>query len=126
MFRLTIDVRPAAAASTHASREAARAELLRVTTETGQTHRVTEAEWRHTSYDLFAPDDHGLVGRATIDELCGCGHTYREHDEIGCTITVLESGHLEDCECRDYQPISADPALFDLPDCLTAAPPRPT
>ena len=71
MFRLTIDLPPTPTASEHPSREAARAELLRFFTETGQAYRVTEAAWTHTCYDVVAhADDQALLGRAVIDAVC--------------------------------------------------------
>lgn len=127
MFRLTIDLPPAPTISVHPSREAARAELLRFFTETGQAYRVTEAGWTHTSYDIVAHSDpQPLLGRAVIDEVCACDHTNHEHDDIGCTVTVFQQGRLADCECRGYKPVSADPPLFDVETCLTAGPPGPT
>jgi hypothetical protein len=127
MFRLTIDLPPAPTTSAHASREAARAEVLRFVTETGQAYSVTEAGWTHTSYDIVAPSESGsVVGRAVIDEMCACDHTHQEHDDIGCTVTVTDQGRLADCGCRGYEPVSADPTLFDVEACLTVAPPGPT
>jgi hypothetical protein len=127
MFRLTIDLPPATTATAHPSREAARDELLRFFAETGQAFRVTEADWRHTSYEIVATKENQLVlGRAAIDEVCACEHAYSEHDEIGCTVTVLKQRPLTDCECRGYEPDSGDPTLFDVETCLTAGPPRPT
>ena len=115
MFRLTIDLLPTPTVSEHPSREAARAELLRFMDETGQAYRVTEAAWTHTRYDVVAhADDQALLGRAVIDEVCACEHAHHEHDEIGCTVTVVESGRLADCECRGYEPVPGDPTLFDV------------
>src|SRR6478609_4360784 len=106
MFRLTIDLPPAPAASVHACRESARAELLRFFTETGHAYRVTEAAWTHTCYDVVArADDQALLGRAVIDEVCACDHTHHEHDEVGCTVIVFEQGPPADCGCRGYQPV---------------------
>jgi hypothetical protein len=123
MFRLTIDLPPTATASEHPSREAARAELLRFFTETGQTYRVTEAAWTRTCYEIVAhADDRAPLGRAVIDELCACGHAHHEHDDVGCTVTIFEQGPLADCECRGYEPVPGDPTLFDL----TASLPRST
>jgi hypothetical protein len=127
MFRLTIDLPPAPTASSHPDREAARAELLRFLAETGQAYRVTSAGWLHTSYDILErPDHQALLGRAAIDEVCTCDHTHDEHDDIGCTVTVLENGQLIGCECRSYEPVPGDPALFDLDACLPVGPPGPT
>src|SRR5205823_3959008 len=124
MFRLTIDLPPAPTSGTHPDREAARADLLRFFTETGHAHHVTEAAWTHTRYDILdRTRDEVVLGQAFIDEICACGHTHREHDDIGCTITVLEHGRLTDCECRYYQPISADPALFDIDNFLRTSGP---
>jgi hypothetical protein len=125
MFRLTIDLPPAPATSAHPDREAARADLLSFFAETRRAHRVTEASWTHTSYDIIDPAcGQAICGRAAIDEVCACEHTHREHDDIGCTMTVVEHSGLTDCECRGYQPISADPALFDLDTLLEV--PGPT
>jgi hypothetical protein len=127
MFRLTIDLPPAPTTSAHCSREAARAELLRFFTETGRAYCVTEAGWTHTSYDIVAPcESQAVLGRAVIDELCACDHTHDEHDEIGCTVMVLEQRRPTDCDCRRYEPVSADPTLFDVETCLTTSPPGPT
>jgi hypothetical protein len=127
MFRLTIDLPPAPTDSIHPSRELARAELLRFFTETGQAYRVTEAGWTHTSYDIVERSDgRKLLGRGVIDKLCGCDHTHVEHDDVGCTVTVLEQARLADCECRCYEPVPGEPTLFDVETCLTAGPPRPT
>jgi hypothetical protein len=127
MFRLTIDLSPALTVSVHPSREVARAELLRFFTETGQAYRVTEAGWRHTCYDIVArADDQALLGRAVIDEVCGCDHTHHEHDEVGCTVTVLAHGRVADCNCRGYEPVPGDPTLFDVGSCVSTRPPRPT
>jgi hypothetical protein len=115
MFRLTIDLPPSPTAGEHPSREAARAELLRFFAETGQAYRVTEAAWTHTCYDIVAhADDQVPLGRAVIDEVCGCEHAHREHDEIGCTVMVFEQGRIADCECRVYEAVPGDPTLFDL------------
>src|SRR5258705_10896524 len=114
MFRVTIDLPPAATVSVHPSRETARAELLRFFTETGQAYRVTEAAWTHTCYDVVARvDDQALLGRAVIDEVCACEHAHHEHDEVGCTATDFAQGPLADCECRGYEPEPGDPTLFD-------------
>jgi hypothetical protein len=127
MFRLTIDLPPAPTASVHPSRETARAELLRFFTETGHAYRVAEAAWTHTCYDVVAhADDQALLGRAAIDEVCACDHTHREHDDVGCTVTVFEQGGLADCDCRGYEPVPGDPMLFDVGSCVSTGPPRPT
>lgn len=123
MFRLTIDLPPAPTITVHPDREAARADLLRFFTETRQAYRVTEADWTHTSYDVIDQAD-TIAGCALIDELCACDHTHREHDDVGCTVATLERGQLTDCECRVYQPVSTDPALFELDSLLNA--PGPT
>jgi hypothetical protein len=127
MFRLTIDLPPAPTASIHPSREAARAELLRYFTETGQAYRVTEAGWTHTCYDIVAHSDgQPLLGRAVIDEVCACDHAHHEHDDVGCTVTVLEQGRVADCECRGYEPVPGDPTLFDVGSCVSTGPPGAT
>jgi hypothetical protein len=115
MFRLTIDLPPTPTASDHPSREAARAELLRFFTETGQAHRVTEAAWTHTCYDVVShADDQAVLGGAVIDEVCVCDHAHHDHDDVGCTVTVFEHGGPADCECRGYEPVPGDPTLFDV------------
>jgi hypothetical protein len=55
MFRLTIDLAPAATVRIHPSRELARAELLGFFDQTGHAYRVTDASWTHTSYDIVEP-----------------------------------------------------------------------
>jgi hypothetical protein len=123
MFRLTIDVPPVPTASVHASREEARAELLRFFTETGRAYRVAEAGWTHTCYDIVAPSDgQAALGRAVIDEVCACEHTRLEHDDVGCTVMVFGRGRPADCDCRSYEPVPGDPTLFDV----TASVPGPT
>jgi hypothetical protein len=126
MFRLTIDLPPAPTVTVYPGREVARAELARIAIDTGYVHRVTDAGWTHTSYDILTPEDQTRRGRAAIDEVCRCEHIHREHDDVGCTVTTLDGGGPIDCECREYQPISAEPTLFDLDEYLATAEPRPT
>jgi hypothetical protein len=109
------------------SREAARADVLRFFIETGRSYRVAEAGWTHTRYDIVAhPEDKALLGRAVIDEVCACEHTHLEHDDVGCTVTVIERGRPAECECRGYEPVPGDPMLFGVGSCVSAAPPGPT
>jgi hypothetical protein len=122
MFRLTIDLPPAPIISAHRDRETAVTALSRHLGDTGHTPRVAWADWTHTRYDILG--HRALAGCALIDEVCGCTHTHREHDDIGCTITVFDDKGLNDCGCRTYAPVSHDPALFDLEVSLTA--PGPT
>jgi hypothetical protein len=127
MFRLTIDLPPASTASTHPSREVARAELLRFFTETGRAYRVAEAGWTHTCYEIVArAEGQALLGRAVIDEVCAREHPHLEHDDVGCTVTVFEQGRLADCDCRGYEPVPGDPTLFDVGSRVSAGPPGST
>src|SRR5512139_1408056 len=109
MFRLTIDLPPAPAISVHFSREAAHAALMRYLADTGHAHRLAETAWTHTSYVIG--DRQTPLGYAAIDEICACEHTHREHDDVGCTVSLLGDAGLSDCDCRCYQAVCDDPTL---------------
>jgi hypothetical protein len=72
---------------------------------------VTTATWTHASYDIVADGGH-VVGRAAIDELCGCGHIEADHEDTGCTAITFDSGPFAECTCPGHRPQYADPPLF--------------
>ena len=110
MFALTIEHLDTTAVTTHPSREAAHAPLLKILDETGRDYRVTPASWTHTGYEILGPCG---SGRAAIDELCACTHTGNQHEDAICTSYSFSAGRLVECGCTGYRPMCDDPTLFD-------------
>ena len=111
MFALTINHPHASSMTQHPSREVALAYLHRLLDPTGHRLRVAAAAWTHASYEILDHDDH-VVGHATIDEICVCTHSARDHEETGCTALLFGSGPVADCGCAGHRPTDTEEGLF--------------
>jgi hypothetical protein len=111
MFTLTIAHPQTSAVTAHPSREVALAELHRFLQSTGHRHRVVTAAWTHADYEIVGGGGH-TVGRAAIDEICACGHTARDHEEIGCTAISFEAGPFAECSCEGHRAATTEANLF--------------
>ena len=124
MFNLVINYQDSLAVTAHPSREVALGELLRFLDSVDSDYRVAQASWEHSSYKILDNaqaadflDTRPLVtGHAVIEESCACQHPHDEHDEGGCTTQAHTAGRLTRCACPAYQPITGEPALFDVDD----------
>lgn len=113
MFTLSISHPRASAVTTHPGREVALAALERFLRSTGHGWRVVTAAWTRADYEILgALGD--VVGHAAIDEICTCGHTARDHEEIGCTAISFDTGPFAECPCDGHRPRTAEAGLFTL------------
>jgi hypothetical protein len=113
MFALTINHPHVTSMTTHPNRETALGRLDQFLDTTDQRPRVVAAAWTHASYEILGHGDH-VVGHAAIDEICRCTHAARDHEETGCAAILFDAGPVAECGCTGHQPLSGDPALFDL------------
>ena len=104
MFHLVIDHDAMVSVTEHPSREVALAALLKFLDNVDRDHRVTHASWEHSRYELLQRSPHAAVaGYAVIDEICGCDHTFGDHDEKGCAAETVTDGRLPDAVAADPQ-----------------------
>lgn len=111
MFALTINHPHESSRTTHPSREVALGQLDQFLDATDHRPRVVAATWTHASYEILSRGGR-VVGRAAIDEICGCTHAARDHEEIGCTGISFDAGPFAECCCNGHRPACAEADLF--------------
>ena len=111
MFKLKITHPLAPVATSHPSREVALGRLEQFLQSTGHHARVVTATWTDANYEILGGSGH-VVGHAAIDEICGCSHAAREHNDMGCTAISLDTGPFAECNCDGHQPANTEADLF--------------